>query len=96
MAARKKRPFRRIHDSATLPPLPTDMLDEIAALGRRNDKGMTLAELCTATGLSDRAVYKRIVLAQKAGRLVVGRRSGSTVDGRGKLSPVYTILPAAR
>ena len=33
MAARKKRPFRRIHDSATLPPLPTDMLDEIAALG---------------------------------------------------------------
>lgn len=83
-----------IPDTGTLQVNVGAWLDELAALGKRNDEGHTLRELCDLAGLSNRTMEQRLRRAQEAGRLVVGRRTVPRIDGIPTQVPVYRVLPA--
>jgi hypothetical protein len=70
----------------------TEWLDELARLSARSDEGLTAAEWSEAMGVGTRTVLMRLQLAQKSGWLRVGKRTGTSLDGRVKVSPVYQIV----
>jgi len=65
-------------------------------LGKKNDAGHTTRELASLWGVSVREVRDRLQLATDLGRLSVGRRNVSGIDGRSMPVPVYTIRPNTR
>lgn len=83
-----------IPDSGAVPVNVSAWLDELAALGKRNDEGHTMRELCELAGLSNRTMEQRLRRAQEAGRLFVGRRTVPRIDGIPAQVPVYRVLPA--
>lgn len=68
-----------------------EWLKELEALSQRSDDGHTVAEIAENTGMTERQVRQRLKDASKMGRLRVGRRSSTAIDGKGTLVPVYTI-----
>ena len=84
----------RIPDSGTMPLDVSAWMDELASIGRRNDRGMTVPELSKAMGVSEKIVYRRLQEAAAAGRLVVGKRTSNNLIGRKINTPVYSIAPA--
>jgi hypothetical protein len=87
---------RKIPDSDTLPVNVNAWLDELAALGRKNDEGNTCAELAEAAGVSIALMRRRLQRAHALGRLVCGKRTANYIDGRQAAVPVYRVLPAPR
>jgi hypothetical protein len=81
----------RIPDSGTLPVDIGAWLAEMVALGNRNDEGHTTKELAAALGASECAVLTRLQQARDLGRLVVGRRTITSLDGRKAQVPVYRV-----
>jgi hypothetical protein len=81
----------RIPDSGTLPVDVGAWLDELVALGRKNDAGHTTAELAAAAGCSGRTMLGRLKQAQQMGRLVAGSRTVIRIDGMPTQIPVYRV-----
>ena len=81
----------RIPDSGTLPVDVGEWLAEMVALGNRNDAGQSMAEMARALGLSSDLTRKRLRQANEMGRLVVGRRTVISLDGRRAQVPVYRV-----
>lgn len=70
-------------------------IEELEKLSQRSsDEGMTVGEWGEALGCGPRTARGRLGLAHRAGRLVVGRRSVTGIDGRRMLVPVYRVVPA--
>lgn len=69
-----------------------EWLSELEALSKRSDAGHTTDEIAENTGMSTRLVRERLKDVAKIGRLRVGRRSCTTIDGKTYLAPVYTII----
>ena len=74
--------------------LESDLLAEISRLQfRPSDPGLTVAEIITQTGRPRLAVLKGLKLAQEQGRLIVGRRMITRIDGKPSPVPVYRVSP---
>lgn len=86
----------RIPDSSTLPVDVGAWLDELVALGKKNDAGHTAKELAAAAGCSVKTMLVRLQQAQSLGRLAVGQRSVIRLDGRPMQAPVYRVTPPAK
>lgn len=59
--------------------------------GKNDDKGATVAEMSEASGHSAKWVLERLKALHKRGKLVVGQRRSTRLDGRSCLLPVYRI-----
>lgn len=70
----------------------TEWLAELAKLSDRSDEGLTALEWAKEMGVEHECALRRLGKAREAGWLVVGRRRGTTIDGRPMLSPVYQIV----
>lgn len=68
-----------------------ELLAELHRASRHSDEGASAQEIAVELGLETRAVLRMLQRAYAAGRLVVGFRAGTRIDGRGKLTPVYRI-----
>lgn len=68
-----------------------EWLDELVALGRKNDEGHTTAELAAAAGCTVKAMCARLNQARALGRLTLGFRSIQRIDGRMCQTPVYRV-----
>lgn len=73
-----------------------EWLDELVALGKRNDEGSTAKELADSAGCSVKIMLVRLGQAKSLGRLEVGFRTTSRLDGRSLQVPVYRVLPPAK
>lgn len=84
---------RKVADSGTLAVDVNAWLEELVALGRRNDEGSTAVELADSARCSVKLMLVRLRHAKAMGRLEVGFRSTSRLDGRALQVPVYRVLP---
>jgi predicted transcriptional regulator len=67
-------------------------MDELARLSSRNDDGMTMHELCAQMGRAEKAVRRRLYMAQELGWLVVGARTITNLAGARTQVPVYRVV----
>ena len=58
-----------------------------------SDDGMTLGEMGTATGVGAKRLRLALRTLLDAGRLEVGRRLITSIDGRKCFVPVYRVKP---
>jgi hypothetical protein len=65
----------------------------LADVRQRESEGLTTEELCAAWGVSAKTVYLR--LKGMRDRVVVGRRSGISLDGKPMLTPCYKLKTEA-
>ena len=77
---------------AAKPIKETEWLAELEKLQERNDEGLTAKEWAEVLGLGHEAALQRLKRAHGLGWLVVGKRRGVSISGRGILSPVYRIV----
>lgn len=74
----------------------TEWLAELQRIQSRNDDGLTASEWADRLGCEHECALRYLKRAQQAGWLRVGKRRGLTIDGRGKISPVYQIVRPGR
>jgi hypothetical protein len=74
-----------------------DLLSEIAALSfKPSDPGLTFDEIKEKSGRGQNVVLGWLRLAKAQGRLEVGHRQMTRIDGRRCPVPVYRVLPAGK
>lgn len=67
-------------------------LERVMRLQRSDSDGLSSQELAEAWGCCRKMALDRIKLLK--GRLVVGRRRDTAVDGKACIVPTYKLLPA--
>lgn len=68
-----------------------DWLSALLAAQAKNDSGLTAGEWAERMKCSHKTALTYIKKAHAQGWVVVGKRSGYTLDGRQCYAPVYTI-----
>jgi predicted transcriptional regulator len=61
-----------------------------------DDEGMTTTEWCETLGKPRSTVIKTLKELQKVGRVRVGRKMQTALDGGRRSVPCYTLLPAKK
>ncbi len=65
-----------------------------SALQTRNDEGMTAKEIADRLHLNITSARKQLAAIAAQGRLIVGRRTITRIDGYRNTTPVYRIRRA--
>ena len=74
-------------------PTVDEWLDELSQLSQKaSDPGMTVMEMSTQSNISSKRITHFLGLANRAGRLKVGWRTITKINGHACQVPVYTVL----
>lgn len=60
-------------------------------LGRTSDDGMSVHEIAEQAARSTRTVREWLATLHRAGKLAVGQRAGTSIDGKPTRVPVYWL-----
>lgn len=68
-------------------------LDRLASISTQADSDLlTVVEMCEQSGYSKNKLLRYLKSANKAGRLIVGRKQGIDIAGRDTSMPAYKII----
>lgn len=68
-----------------------EWMAEMARLQRRDAEGLSVEELAEGMAVSERLVRKRLRPLVRGGRVEVGQRRSTRIDGVACLTPVYRL-----
>jgi hypothetical protein len=69
-----------------------ELLAEIERIEGGQQDGATVTELVEQTGRSREVILGKLKIAAREGRLVVGRKSVRSIDGRPLWAPCYKVV----